>query len=56
MVLEDVATRLETKPAQLERDSLRLYVERRLRLVESELFGLARSYGVVEGWGPSGIR
>ena len=46
MVLEEIATRLETTPAQLERDSLRLYVERRLRLVESELFALARSFGV----------
>ena len=46
MILEEVATRLETTAAQLERDSLRLYVERRLRLVESELFTLARSFGV----------
>ncbi|WP_423225698.1 hypothetical protein [Candidatus Amarolinea aalborgensis] len=46
MILEQVATRLNTTPAQLERDSLRLYLERKLRLVESELFTLAHRYGV----------
>ncbi|MBK9093600.1 MAG: hypothetical protein WAW03_12455 [Anaerolineae bacterium] len=46
MILEQVATRLNTTPAQLERDSLQLYLERKLRLVESELFTLAHRYGV----------
>ena len=46
MILEQVATRLNTTPAQLERDSLQVYLERKLRLVESELFTLAHRYGV----------
>ncbi len=46
MILEQVATRLNTTPAQLERDSLQVYLERKLRLVESELFTLSHRYGV----------
>ncbi len=46
MLLEQVATRLHTTPEQLERESLRFYLERKLRLVESELFSLAHRYGV----------
>ena len=46
MLLEQVATRLNTTPERLERESLRLYLERKLRLVESELFSLAHRYGV----------
>ena len=46
MLLERVAARLNTEPEQLERDSLRVYLERKLRLVESELFSLAHRYGV----------
>lgn len=46
MLLDEVAVRLNLTPAQLERESLRVYLERRLRLVESELFGLAQQYGV----------
>ena len=46
MLLEQVATRLNTTPERLERDSLRVYLERKLRVTESELFLLARQYGV----------
>jgi hypothetical protein len=37
---------LETKPQTLERESLRLYVEKKLRVIESELLRLAHKYGV----------
>jgi hypothetical protein len=46
MLLERVAARLNTEPEQLERESLRVYLERKLRLAESELFSLAHRYGV----------
>jgi len=46
MLLEQMAERLHTTPAELERESLRLYLERRLRFTESELFLLAQRYGV----------
>jgi len=46
MLLERAATRLNVVPEKLERDSLQAYLERNLRLVESELFMLARRYGV----------
>ena len=46
MLIEQVAERLQTKPEVLERESLRLYLEKKLRVVESELFLLAHRYGV----------
>ena len=46
MLLDEVAVRLNLTPAQLERESLRVYLERRLRFVESELFALGQHYGV----------
>ena len=46
MLLEQVATRLNTTPDRLEHDSLRVYLEHKLRVTESELFLLARGYGV----------
>ena len=46
MLLDQVATRLNTTPERLERDSLRVYLERKLRVTESELFLLAERYGV----------
>ena len=46
MLLDEVANRLNLTPAQLERESLRVYLERRLRFVESEQLVLARRYGV----------
>ena len=46
MLIEQIAQKLETKPQTLERESLRLYVEKKLRVVESELLRLAHKYGV----------
>jgi hypothetical protein len=46
MFIEQVANHFNLTPQQVEQESLRLYLERKLRLVESELFTLARQYGV----------
>lgn len=46
MLLEQIATQLNILPEQLERESLKVYVRRSLRLIESELFALAQRYGV----------
>jgi len=46
MLIEQVAQRLRTKPEVLERESLKLYLEKKLRVIESELFLLAHRYGV----------
>lgn len=46
MLIEQIAQKLETDPQTLERDSLRLYVERKIRVIESELLRLAHKYGV----------
>ena len=43
---EDIALKLQLPPEELERESLRLFLKQRLRLVESQLLGLARRYGV----------
>lgn len=46
MVLEQVAEHFAMTPQQIQQESLRLYLERKLRLVESELFTLAQHFGV----------
>ncbi len=46
MLLEKIAAQLNILPETLERESLKIYVQRSLRLVESELFSLAQQYGV----------
>jgi hypothetical protein len=46
MLLEQVAQHFAMTPLQVQQESLRLYLERKLRLVESELFTLAQRYGV----------
>jgi hypothetical protein len=46
MLIEQIAQKLETEPQALERESLRLYVGRKIRLLESELLRLAHKYGV----------
>ena len=46
MLLIEVATKLDMTPERLKHDSLRTYLERKLRITESELFSLARRYGV----------
>jgi len=45
-VYENIALRLQLPPQELERESLRLFLNHRLRLVESQLLNLARKYGV----------
>jgi len=46
MVYENIALRLQLSPQELERQSLRLFLGHRLRLVESQLLSLAHRYGV----------
>ena len=41
-----IALKLKLSPQELERDSLRLFLNHRLRLVESQLLNLATKYGV----------
>jgi len=41
-----VAARLGLTPEELGRASLRLFLEHRLRMVDAQLWNLARSYGV----------
>jgi len=43
---DTVALRLGLSPQELERDSLRLFLNHRLRLIESQLLSFARRYGV----------
>ena len=43
---KDVALKLQLSPEELERESLSLFLKHRLRLVETQLLGLARRYGV----------
>ena len=43
---ESIASRLQLSPQELEQASLRLFLNHRLRLIESQLLGLARKYGV----------
>ena len=46
MLLEQIAAQLNILPEKLERESLKVYLQRNLRLIESELFSLAQRYGV----------
>jgi hypothetical protein len=46
MVYESIALKLQLSPQELERESLRLFLSNRLRLVESQLLGLTHKYGV----------
>ncbi|MDI6751462.1 MAG: hypothetical protein QME07_01185 [bacterium] len=46
MSVKEVAERLQVEPMALEQESLRVYLEQRLKLVESELFELTFKYGV----------
>ena len=43
---ESIAQKLQLSPEELEQESLRLFVNHHLRLVESQLLSLARKYGV----------
>jgi hypothetical protein len=42
---ENIALRLQLSPQELERESLRVFLNHRLRLVESQLLNLAQKYG-----------
>jgi hypothetical protein len=42
---ESIAVKLRLSPQELEQESLRLFLNHRLRLVESQLLSLARKYG-----------
>ena len=46
MLLQQVAEHFAMTPQQIQQESLRLYLERKLCLVESELFTLAQHFGV----------
>lgn len=46
MLLEQIADKLNVMPETLERESLKVCVQKSLRLIESELFSLAQRYGV----------
>jgi len=43
---EQIATRLNLTPEELEQESLRVFLTHRLRLVESELLRLGQKHGV----------
>ena len=43
---ESIASKLQLAPQELEQASLRLFLNHKLRLVESQLLSLARKYGV----------
>ena len=43
---ETIAPKLHLSPQELEQASLRLFLKHKLRLVESQLLGLAHKYGV----------
>jgi hypothetical protein len=42
---ESIAVKIHLSPQELEQESLRLFLNHRLRLVESQLLSLARKYG-----------
>lgn len=46
MLLNEIAEKFDTTPEQVQQESLRLYLERRQRFVESELLTLGFRYGV----------
>jgi hypothetical protein len=46
MVYESIALKLQMPPQELERESLRLFLHHRLRLIESQLLRLGSKYGV----------
>jgi hypothetical protein len=43
---EEIAFKLQLTPEELERESLRLFLNHKLRLIESQLLNLARKYEV----------
>jgi hypothetical protein len=47
MLYEDIASKLQIPPQELARESLSVFLQHRLRLVETQLLSLAQKYGVV---------
>jgi len=43
---QDIAPKLRLSPEELERESLRLFLAHRLRLVDVQILSLVRKYGV----------
>jgi hypothetical protein len=43
---EEIAVKLQLSPGELERESLRLFLYHKLRLIDSQLLNLARKYQV----------
>ncbi|MBN2394306.1 MAG: hypothetical protein JXR84_26470 [Anaerolineae bacterium] len=43
---ETIALKLQVSPEELERESLRLFLQHQMRLIESQLFNLVHKYGV----------
>jgi hypothetical protein len=43
---EEIAVKLQLSPGELERESLRLFLNHKLRLIDSQLLNLARRYRV----------
>jgi hypothetical protein len=43
---EEIAVKLQLSPGELERESLRLFLNHKLRLIDSQLLSLARKYRV----------
>ena len=46
MLTDEIARKLDINPRELEKQSLRLYLEAKMRQVEADLFRLANQYGV----------
>ena len=46
MFIEKIASQLKMDPMTLERESLKTYLERRLRLVEADMLSIGSKYGV----------
>jgi len=48
VILEKLAKDLQMEPDELMKESLEVFLKRRLKVVESELFLLAKRYGVLD--------
>jgi len=48
VILEKLAKDLQMEPDELMKESLEVFLKRRLKVVEAELFLLAKQYGVLD--------
>lgn len=48
MILEKLAKDLRMEPDELMKESLEIFLKRKLKVIESELFLLAKKYGVLD--------